>query len=74
MLRVAPETVRHWIDKEMIPYIQIKGTERMPYRIPLHGLLGVLGGNEYIAAGLNELDNTVREQSQAALEKAVGGD
>jgi excisionase family DNA binding protein len=57
LLAVSDGTVRNWIKKDAIPYIELPGGEsRKQYRIPLQGLLNTLSGNYNLASDLRYLD------------------
>jgi excisionase family DNA binding protein len=76
VLAVSPEAVMRWIDHDTIPYIRLKRGPRPEYRIPLQGLLGMLGSNEDIADGLKSLDEALRaaHPSEADIDKVLGHD
>jgi excisionase family DNA binding protein len=53
LLNVSPSTIRSWIEKGRIPYVQLPGSSRRArYRIPLEPLLRSLSGNYDLAAAL----------------------
>lgn len=58
LLSVSTSTIRSWIDKGSIPYVQLPGSSRRArYRIPLEPLLRSLSGNYDLAAGLGRGDD-----------------
>jgi excisionase family DNA binding protein len=76
VLAVAEADVMRWIEDDSIPYIRLKRGPRPEYRIPLQGLLGMLGSNEDIAAGLKGLDEALRaaDPSEDDIDKVFGRD
>lgn len=57
LLRVSDTTIRNWIRKDAIPYIELPGGEhRKTYKIPLQGLLNTLAGNYDLSSDLQHLD------------------
>lgn len=53
LLNVSERTVRRWIEKDKIPYLELPGRE---YRIPQGALLASLRGNYHLAGELAKLD------------------
>jgi excisionase family DNA binding protein len=57
LLSVDQSTIRNWIAKDLIPYVELPGDgERKTYRIPLTGLLQSLKGTYDMASAVRELD------------------
>ena len=56
-LRVNRRTVVNWIERGVVPYVELPGRSggRHRYRIPLEGLLDSLGGNYDLTAELEAL-------------------
>jgi excisionase family DNA binding protein len=56
-LRVDRRTVVNWIERGVVPYVELPGRSggRHRYRIPLEGLLDSLGGNYDLTAELEAL-------------------
>jgi excisionase family DNA binding protein len=57
LLRVDRRTVLNWIEKGVVPHVELPGASgaRRRYRIPLEGLLDSLGGNYDLTAELRAL-------------------
>jgi excisionase family DNA binding protein len=57
LLRVDRRTVLNWIEKGVVPHVELPGASggRRRYRIPLEGLLDSLGGNYDLTAELQAL-------------------
>lgn len=53
LLNVSERTVRRWIEKEKIPYLELPGRE---YRVPQGALLASLRGNFDLGRELAKLD------------------
>jgi excisionase family DNA binding protein len=72
LLAVSDTTVRNWIARRTIPYIQLPETgARAQYRIPLQGLLSSLGGNYDLAGDLKAIEEALDSPSpRAALREA----
>jgi Helix-turn-helix domain len=77
LLSVSSQTVRNWIDKQLIPFIVLPHepeASRVEHRIPLQGLLACLGGTYDLAADLN-LGAELRLANEAASSApSVSGD
>lgn len=77
LLRVDRRTVVNWIDKRVVPFVELPGGgERHRYRIPLGGLLDSLGGTYDLAAELEALERRADEAgiTDADLALALGDD
>src|SRR4051794_34530884 len=76
VLAVSTEDVMRWIEHDTIPYIRLRRGPRPEDRIPLQGLLGMLGSNEDTAAGKKSLDAARRaaNPSEADIERVGGRD
>ena len=53
LLNVSDRTIRRWIEKDRIPYLELPGGD---YRIPQGALLASLRGNYNLGAELRALD------------------
>jgi excisionase family DNA binding protein len=66
LLSVNHATIRGWIERDQIPYIQLRGADRASYRIPLNGLLSVLSGSPDL---VDELRHTAAADVGEAAER-----
>jgi excisionase family DNA binding protein len=70
LLAVSASTIRNWIKRDTIPYIELPkksaGNTRGQYRIPLQGLLNTLSGNYDLGAALTRLDQAGTELTDEA--------
>jgi len=65
LLNVDVRTVHGWIEKGLIPYIELPGSGLRPsYRIPLQGLLNSLSGTYDLAAEVEALYSAQNSQSE----------
>lgn len=53
LLNVSERTIRRWIEKDKIPYLELPGRE---YRVPQGALLASLHGNYDLGEELAKLD------------------
>src|SRR3954447_14362252 len=61
LLAVHPETVRNWIDRELIPFIVLPHEEggRQEYGVLLQALLNGLSGTSILARNLERITRAV---------------
>ena len=67
LLAVDPQTVRNWIERQLVPYIVLPHEEgaRQEYRIPLQGLLTSLSGTYDLGQELNVSEDLDRLNAAA---------
>ncbi len=72
LLDVTDTTIRNWIRKDAIPYIELPGgATRKQYKIPLQGLLNTLAGNYDLASDLQHLDTVFRGRSDETKQEEL---
>jgi Helix-turn-helix domain len=60
LLRVDSTTINGWINKGLVPYIELPGTgERKSHRLPLNALLQSLSGNYDLQPHIDVVDKKV---------------
>lgn len=68
LLKVSERTVRRWIDKDSIPYLELPGGH---YRIPQGALLASLSHNFDLASELDEIDDWSSGLSETDIAAAM---